>query len=246
MKDANLFEVHESGKLVTRKIPYKSPVLPQLMNGYTSDAELRVQDARMINSREFLFMPVILSPVLIYLIGKQWHHRYTTSFSVIYQLWIIGRTYSNPEDPYYLFNKEAVDKARSTMMDEMTLFDENLFKSVQNFPLNVSEGEFLKFMQIATIDRIRILEKCIQATFSMPFPPLLTPYEFPSIDQLSKEDQLGYWKYLENYFECKGAVRSDRLKKESGIEENREYFPAIKEKNYSKLLREYFLYLRDE
>ena len=243
-------KVHPSGKLVTRGVLYKSPVVPQLMNGYTTDQALRIQDARMLNSREFLFMPVHISPVLVYLASeKQWHYRFTTSFSVFSRLWTIGRTYSNPEDPYYQMNKEAIDKARDDMMLEMTQFDDTFLKDVQSFPTDMCEADFVKYMQISTINRIRILEKCIQRCFQLPFQLPPTPYEFPSINQLSKEDETNYVKYLKHYFDCKAAIRRDRLKLESGIDENREYFPSLIATeggvNFSKLLREYFLFLKE-
>ncbi len=243
-------EVHPTGKLVTRKVPFKSPVLPQILNGYASDPDLRIQDSRLLHSRDFLFMPVHMSPVLIYLIGKPWHHRYTDSFSVMYQLWTILRAYSNPEDPYYQMNKETIDRARATMMDETTIFDEQLYQFFHSDAgNNLPKDDFVKYMQVSTINRIRILEKCLQTCFHFHgFPPLLTLYEYPTIDQLTKDAQGNYCKYLENYYNMKQIVRVDRLKKECGLEEEKEYFPSLRGavKDYDALLREYYNYLKEE
>ncbi len=245
-----VLEVHASTKLITRKIPFRSPVLPQLLNGYASDEELRVSDARMIHSREFLFMPVHISPVLVYLIGKPWHHRYTDSFSVIYQLWTIGRTYSNPRDPYYQMNKDTIDKARAVMMDETTLLDAKIYDFFHSPEgKDLPKDDFVKYMQIATIDRIRILEKCLQSYFHFHgFPPLLTPYELPPIESLTKDAQAKYWEHLEHYYDLKQVIRVDRLKKESNIDDQTEYFPTLRAavKDYDALLREYYNYLKEE
>jgi len=245
-------EVHASGALVTRKIPFKSPVLPQILNGHVSDEQLRVADSRLLHSREFLFMPVQMSPILIYLIGKPWHHRITDSFAVIYQLWIIGRAYSNPNDPYYQMNKETIDKARTIMMEEMTVLDEKIhdyFHSPEGKQLE--KDDFVKYMQIATIDRIHILEKCLQSCFHFHgFPPLRTPYEFPTLAMLPKEAQSKYWEHLAHYYNLKQVIRVDRFKKECGLEEEKEYFPSLRgafnSDSYDTLLREYYNYLKEE
>jgi hypothetical protein len=103
-------------------------------------------------------------------------------------------------------------------------------------------------MQIATIDRIRILEKCVQSMFYFHgFQPLLTPYEYPAVDTLTKEAQSKYWEHLEHYYTLKQVIRVDRLKKESGIDEGKEYFPSLRAavKDYDTLLREYYDYLRE-
>jgi hypothetical protein len=242
--EQQFLEIHASQVLVTRKIPYKTPIIPQLLNGYASDRDLRIQDSRMLHSREFLFMPVHMSPVLIYLINKPWHHRYTDSFSVIYQLWTIGRTYSNPQDPYYQMYKERIDAARAVMLEEMTRFDEQLIQHMRTTEL--SQDAFISYMQVATIDRIRILEKFIQSLFNMPFPPLQTPYEYPLVTKLSLEAQGKYEEHMAHYYDSKQVVRNDRLKNESGFEESKNYFPSLATKNYSGLMYEYYQYLKEE
>ncbi len=248
-----LLEVHASQVLVTRKVPFRSPILPQTLNGYSSDESMRVADSRLIHSRELLFMPVHKSPVLIYLIGKPWHHRYVDSFEVFSELWTICRAYSNPSEPYYQMNKDAIDKARATMMEEMTAFDAQRVAFFHSSPGNALEkDDFVKYMQVATIDCIRILEKCAQSCFHFHgFPPLQTPYEYPPVTVLTKEAQSKYWEHLSHYFNIKQVIRVDRLKKESGYEEEKEYFPSLRvgepgaPATYDALLLEYYQYLKE-
>ena len=169
-----VLELHPSGKAVALnpKFRLKTPVTPQLLNGFMSEEAFRIDHSMYMNSRDFLPMPIPQSPVLCMLIQRPLFERYTDSFKTLSMLRTIVQCFAlNP----YLRNAR-IEKAHQKVLEETTELEERFHAEMEK---TQDINAFLNILELSTYDRIHMYEKCIRTMFELNVPEemCLTPIE---------------------------------------------------------------------
>lgn len=221
--------LHANGLLVTPKKAFKSPLKIEILQMYAADKDLAAMHAIYIHSREFLYIPVHKSPLLVALIPRPWHYRYTTSYNSLSMLWSIIETYTT-----------LLGIKRDKLIIESDELDDKMFKTLE---ADLNEEQFLEVMRKLTIEKIQLHERFIHGMFDYKFPVeyILTPFVFPKIEMLQEEDRKEYDKRMGNYFEEKNKIMNSKLEKATP---EGEYIPKnfFPNKGWSNL--EYYKFLK--
>lgn len=222
--------IHANLMLATPRVAFKSPIALQVLQAYMADDDLRVKHSEYVHSREFLFIPVHKSPLLIALIPRNWHYRYTDSFESLSMLWSIISSYST-----------LLNVPRDELIKQSDEMDEKMFEAM-NDP-TMDEKKFYNIMTDVTIRRIQMHERFLWDMLKLKFPVeyILTPPLFPTIEMLQKDDQAKYFERMAHYFETKEALRNAREERATPEGEfvAKIYFPS-KGRNYL----EYYKFLK--
>lgn len=229
---------------------FRIDVSPEYLNAYNSDADERIRNSLYIQSRDFLVMPVVNSPMYIFLTSSRgkWVAKYTDSLQVITNLTIMIHAYTtNPGFDYYIYNKERIDTAKELWDENLTnldarMKDEELPRLYRRFAaeeLNEKQAleEFIHIMERATIERIRISERCLAMIFRLPC--IETPMEFPSADVFPRETREGIPRVFCNFFDTKQQIMNERMKQATPEDEeyrNINYFDIEDMKTRLQLL----------
>lgn len=200
--------LHGSGKLVSVKPGNKpkTPVTPQLLNGFMSEERFRIDHAMYMHSRDFLPMPVPASPILCLLMQSRSHfNRYTDSFATLSQLRIIVQCFAlNP----YLRN-ERIEKAHAKALEQTVVLEEQMHKEIANIGDNVDQ--FIKILERTTYYRIHIYEQCVHDMFEMNIP--LACCLTPSNETVIAQDVDRMQSILFHFLKNKEAIRNVRMEK---------------------------------
>jgi hypothetical protein len=222
--------IHANLMLATPRVAFKSPLSLQVLQAYMADEDLRIKHSEYMHSREFLFIPVHKSPLLIALIPRSWHYRYTDSFESLSMLWSIISSYST-----------LLNISRDELIKQSDEMDEKMFEAM-NDP-TMDEKKFCSIMSDITIQRIQIHERFLWDMLKLKFPveQILTPSLFPTIQMLQKDDQDKYYDRMAHYFETKEALRNVREEKATpeGEFKSKNYFP-----NKGRNNLEYYKFLK--
>jgi len=220
-----ILNIHVSAPLVGPKIVMKLDVTKELLDGFTADQETRIATARYIFSRDYLVMPVHVSPIICYLILKPWRNKYTDSHNMISMLHQILTIYQLNNKK---FGKEMLEFSEQIRLLEEYLHNE-LDKVYNEFSGNNQKDaldKFIKIMERTTIQRINLYEYTLWKMFkfdNLPLECILTPYITPPLSALSKEEQKGFPKIVCHFFECKQEIRNGLMK-----EQTKEYNGDVK------------------
>lgn len=199
----NVLEVHGSGKAVVLnpKFRLKTPVTPQLLNGFMSEEAFRIDHSMYMHSRDFLPMPIPASPLLCMIIQRPMFERYTDSFKTLSMLRTIVQCFAlNP----YLCN-ERIKKAHRKALEDTAELEERLHEQIQGI-----DG-FLELMERSTFERIHVYERCVHDMFNLdvPIEACLTPVERGILAQ----DPEAMQKVLYHFLKNKEAIRNVRMEK---------------------------------
>lgn len=209
-----MLEVHPSGQAVNLIAPFDkmtTPIIPQLLNGFMADEELKRDHSVYMHTRDFLPMPVYKSPLLVFIMKRRWDNRFSDSFAVISILRQIIQCYClNPFLDYTKENKKLMDDAHTCMINETSRLEENMFDELQKIE---NPADFVQIMERTTIERINILEKCIHSMFNFDFPLeySLTPREAPPIDKSIDKKHIS--RLFCHFFETKQLLRNVHMEK---------------------------------
>jgi hypothetical protein len=213
--------------VVRPKQPFKNLIDVRMIQAYMADDDLKIKHSEYVHSREFLFMPVHKSPLLIALMPRPWHYRYTDSFASISLLWTFITVITT-----------LLKLPRDKVIEELDILDKNTLE-------NLNEKTFRETMMNYTIQKIQIYERFLWKLLNLNFPVelILTPHMFPNFEQLTKEDQDSYLVKMAHYFETKELLRNIRMEKGSpeGQYKHKIYFP-----NKGQNLFEYYKFLTDD
>lgn len=218
-----MLEVHPSGKAVNLLPQYAKmtiPIIPQLINGFMADEELKRDHSVYMHTRDFLPMPVFKSPLLVFIMKKHWDNRYADSFQVISILRQIIQCYCvNPFLDYNKENEKRLADAHSWMVEETSKLEEGLFKELEG------GADFVTTMERTTIERIHILEECIHRMFDLDIPLeyCLTPPQAPPLDSGIEKRQVA--QLLCHYFETKQLLRNVHMEK--GLPDDAKFEPTV-------------------
>lgn len=221
MNYKNILDLHANGMAVKPKKEYKSPVSPQLLNGYFSDKALAIEHSYTIHGRNFFIMPVHLSPILCLYMTKPWTYRWTDSLKTISMLWGIIICYSaNKYLDFYKENKELIDPLYVELIINIDKMEDAMFAAVQN-----NQKDYIQNMQNFTIERINMLEIYLHKLFKMEehfkVECVLTPKEYPNASLL--EQGFNFRNVINHFFNTKNEVRNVRMKKSTPEDVKYEY-----------------------
>lgn len=217
--------VHPTGNLIqpsNKQIVF--PVQLELLNTYMSDETSAYNIAVFVYSRDFLPMPICYSPVLLYIIKLPWTPTYTDSISTINIMRSIIVCYSTKTVFWYEQNKKMIDDAINIYDNNISLLEDKCFKTWKSIIMDFKDNKknekdtletFIKFMENITLERIRIMEKCILMMFGLHkvIDYLYTPECFPDATKLKKEEQDKIIQSLCRFFRSKQDIRNERLQK---------------------------------
>ena len=207
--------IHANLVLATPRVPFKSPLNLQALQAYMADDDLKIKHSEYMHSREFLYMPVHKSPLLIALIPRPWHYRYTDTFASISTLWSIISCFTT-----------LLNLPRDELIQELDDLDDKMFEDIKN----MSQEQFINYMAKFTIDKIQMYERFIWKTFKLKVPMeyILTPHMYPTIKMLCDEDKLKYNERMAHCFETKEILRNVKMEKASpeGEYVAKSFFPS--------------------
>jgi len=223
-------KLHANQMLVTVD-GFKSPMDIRILQAYLGDDDLKIKHSEYVHSREFLFMPVHKSPLLVALMQKPWHYRYTDSFSSISLLWSMISSITT-----------LLKIPRDDLVAKLDEMDEKMFERLK--VIKNGEEDFKSVMGDFTIEKIQTYERFLWKILNLKMPVefILTPHMFPKIENLMQDDQKVYFQRMAHCFETKEVLRNVRLEKASPEGEYvfKKYFP-----NKGQNLQEYFNFLNE-
>jgi len=230
-----VLSLHPSGKAVSLnpKFKLKTPITPQLLNGFMSDEAFRRDHSMYMHSRDFLPMPVSASPLLCMIMhGRTLFERYTDSFKTLSMLRTIVQCFAvNP----FLRNDQIMN-AHKRVLEQTTVMEEALHKELENV---TDVNQFILIMKKSTLYRIHMYEQCVRDMFKLdvPLECCLTPDE----ENVPMELQ----SILQHYLETKEAIRNVRLEK--ALPDGQSFTP-IKyftfPSDYQTLMAEYLKFIK--
>lgn len=218
----HLFNIHPSGNLIQRcyKIPFPD-VKPNELNAVWSEEKIVYNVAKYVFSRDFLPMPVQMSPVLLYMIPfKEWNPRYADSIESITLMRKIIETYAYVGLTYYDKNKKTIENAKKIFANNIKVLENDVYTKLNELYVNFRDKKynekhalekFLEIMEKATVDRINHMERLLLQMFKKndEEPRFYTPHEYPAGSILTK--------VLANYFNQKQHIRNERMKNETAV-----------------------------
>lgn len=228
-----MLTVHANQLLVARKHAFSSPISPQVLNAFLSDAAIKTHMSEYVHSANILVMPVHYSPLLVYLVRPQpWTYRYTDSLKMLSMLWSIIQCYTCVDYPNK--NVERIKKAREELVVQINDLNARMCETLQM-------DTFFEQMETFTIERINLHETCLLRIFGMDV-PVLTPMEFkPDVSALEADARLKLRGVTEHFFKTKERLMNVRLESDDRyftFDQNQEN--PYKGYMCRKLAREYF------
>lgn len=220
-----ILDIHPSGKAVSVKPKYhlKIPVTPQLLNGFLGDEAFKTDHADYMHSRDFLVMPVHVSPLYCAIQKLPLKQRYTDSFESISILRTIIQCFR--VNPYLESgeNRKCIVESHNWMIEQTNALEEKMFEALEKLNTEDLKG-FIQIMEQSTLERIHVLEETIWRMFKleriMPLEYCLTPKVTPSF-QGKPEDAR---RLMAHYFETKQLLRNIRMEK--SLPDDVEYEPV--------------------
>jgi len=202
-----VLSLHATGKAVSLNPAFKlkTPVTPQVLNGFMSDEAFKRDHSMYMHSRDFLPMPVPASPLLCMIMhNRPLFERYTDSFKTLSMLRIIVQCFAlNP----YLRN-ERILKAQQVLLDKTIAMEEQMHKDIEACK---DLDEFIVIMEHTTYYRIHTYEECVHDMFDLqvPLDHCLTPTD----DAVTVQDASAIPALLTHYFATKQEIRNVRMEK---------------------------------
>ena len=184
---------------------------------YKIDKELQDALHEQIYKKNYLPMVVETSPLLCYIMRKEWTNRYTDSIKTISLLHQIINCYGYPGLEFFDTNMERIKKAQDDYIKQAEKIDAKLFAMVKEIEgnlktksINEKEAitEFIKIMEQTTITRINLLEQRILRMFNVD-EALFTPQSRPEFQNLPQEDQKRAGEVLCEFYKSKQWYRND-------------------------------------
>lgn len=204
----------------------KTPVTVDVLHGYSNDETLQKQTGSYVFGKDYLLMPLMVSPLWCYIRGAvdKWVPMYSDSLATVSNFRMVIECYiRNPVPlPYYKKNQERIENAYDEFLNRMSDLDEKkkihihqtarAYKEKQKNEKQTLEA-FIGYMEKYTFDFINAMETLIIISFDLKphLESLLTPHVSCSINVLNPKDRDTVPKMTCHYFGHKQAYRNGQL-----------------------------------
>lgn len=218
-----VLEHHPNGKLVKRANPnLKLNVDPKAFSVCNAEEKFRYDIAKWLFSRDFLPMPVEMSPVLCYISPKEWQERHSDSITVISMLRTIIECYGA------LGNERSIKAIKHEYDEGIKKLEQNVIETMRKL-LNQYHAaekdtltEYVMCMKRWTIERIRLMEKqalgVLQYNGNEDEDEFLTPFSDAPVVDMNR-----FLAATQHFFQTKEQIRNGRMEKRTA-----EYHGEIK------------------
>lgn len=149
--------IHPSGNLVAKSIARQYQFDIQEVFAFASREDIRKNISLYLHNILFMPMPVHVSPIICYISPKEWESRYWDSVGIISLFVQIMHTYVFSDFTiFHTKNKDRIEKEHKVFLEEIRALDSKCIPTLKEL---TNYKDFVKVMEVFTIDRINVYER---------------------------------------------------------------------------------------